>query len=649
MSKDSAIDYISYILFKALGPFVRMLPLGVSLFLGRRLGDLLYYFDLKHKAIAHANIKRALGNKLSHAQICRLTKGSYRAFGQNFIEIFLIPSIDEKYLFKYITVEGRENIEAAFKKGKGVIFLAVHAGSWELSNVICSNLGFPFNFVVREQRHPRLNELLNHYRSLKGCKILHRQNQTRELIEVLKRNESIGVTVDQGGRDGVLVKFFGKEASMATGALRLALKYDSVILPAYHVRINGPYAKVIIKPPFEVAKSGNMDFDVRENLLRLMPVYERLIAEYPREYMWTYKIWKYSKERNILILNDGKTGHLRQSQAVAALAARELQASGIKANVRTVEVKFKNKLSQAVLAFSSLLSGKYICQGCLLCLKKTLNEASLESFMKENPDIIISAGSSLAPVNYLLSRANTARSVVLMRPGLMSVKRFSLAIIPRHDHPPKVANVLATEGALNLIDGEYLRDQSRHLAQASELSLQPSAYYIGLLLGGDARKFILKKEEVREVIRQVKLAAESLDADILVTTSRRTSKEAEAVVKDELRDYPRAKLVVIANELNIPEAVGGILGLSRIVVSSAESISMICEAVASAKITVVFQSEGLSNKHKRFIDEFAKQKYIYLVPAGQLSKRLVQLMTDKPEAHMPKDRLLISQRLKKLL
>jgi mitochondrial fission protein ELM1 len=312
-------------------------------------------------------------------------------------------------------------------------------------------------------------------------------------------------------------------------------------------------------------------------------------------------------------------------------------------------VKFKNKLSQRALALGSLLSGKYICQGCLLCLKKTLDKASRMSLMKENPDMIISAGSSLAPVNYLLSRENTAKSVVLMRPGLMSVKRFSLVLIPKHDHPPKAANVLATEGALNLIDGEYLREQSRHLAQISQLNFQPSAYYIGLLIGGDSRKFVLKKEEAREVIWQVKLAAESLDAGILVTTSRRTSKEVEAVVKEELCDCPRAKLVIIANEKNIPEAVGGILGLSRIVVSSAESISMICEAVASGKYTVVFNSDGLSNKHKRFLNEFAKQKYIYLAPVGRLSERLVQLMIDLPEANMSKDRQLISQRLKKLL
>jgi len=32
-----------------------------------------------------------------------------------------------------------------------------------------------------------------------------------------------------------------------------------------------------------------------------------------------------------------------------------------------------------------------------------------------------------------------------------------------------------------------------------------------------------------------------------------------------------------------------------------------------------------------------------------LSEKLVQLMIDRPEVHMPRDRLLISQRLNKLL
>jgi len=131
------------------------------MFLGRRLGGLLYYFDRKHKAIAYANIKTALGAKLSPQELSSLVKEFYRSFGQNLIEIFLIPLVDKAYINKYITLEGKEHIFEGFKKGKGVILLSVHAGSWEFSNVICANLGFAFNLFVRGQRYPRLNRLLN--------------------------------------------------------------------------------------------------------------------------------------------------------------------------------------------------------------------------------------------------------------------------------------------------------------------------------------------------------------------------------------------------------------------------------------------------------------------------------------------------------
>jgi len=642
MNKDSVTDYLSYILFRALGPFVRVLPLRVSLFLGSRIGDLLFYLDARHRAIAYSNIKRALGKNLAPLELLRLTRGSYQGFGQNFIEIFLIPLITKEYIAKYVTIEGRDNIDRAFHKGKGVIFLAMHAGSWELSNVICSSLGFPFNFVIREQRHPRLNELLNSYRRLRGCKLIQRQNETRELIEALKRNESIGVTVDQGGRDGILVKFFGKDSSMATGALRLALKYDSVILPVYHTRINGPYAKVIIEPPFELKKTGGPDNDLRENLQRLMPIYERNILRYPREYMWSYKVWKYAQEKSILILSDGKAGHLRQSQAVAQLASRVLEEKGVKVNIETQEIKFKNGFSKCALAIGSLLSGKYSCQGCLICLKKSLEKNTYNSLIDKAPDLIISCGSSLGVINYLLSRENQARSVAVMRPGILGTRRFDLVIMPRHDNPPKRKNVLATEGALNLIDEEYLK------SQALKLRLGGTSY-IGLLIGGDSKYFTLNTDTVSEAIKQIKIISEKAGMDILVTTSRRTSKAVEDLVKAQLKDYPSTKLLVIANEKNIPEAVGGLLGLSSIVVSSAESISMISEAVSGNKYVFVFEADGLSKKHQRFLRNFAQNKYIYLTKAGQLASRIDEILRDKPPVNTLKDRQLVSEAIKKIL
>jgi len=151
-----------------------------------------------------------------------------------------------------------------------------------------------------------------------------------------------------------------------------------------------------------------------------------------------------------------------------------------------------------------------------------------------------------------------------------------------------------------------------------------------------------------EVINQVKEAAQILDAGILVTTSRRTSPEVEGLVKDEFRNYPRCKLLVIANEKNIPEAVGGILGLSRLIVVSPESISMICEAAASAKFVLVFKDK-VSQKHKRFLERMFKEKYIYLCGPGEISSLAKSLLQDKPAINKLDDRLIIKQALKRII
>ena len=685
MNRNSIIDYSGCILIRLFAPLIRSLPLNASMFLGARLGELFYYFDLRHKAIAYANIKTAFGAKLSPQELNNLTKEFYRSFGQNLIEILFIPLVDKIYIDKYITLEGQQHIFEGFKKDKGVIFLSVHAGSWEFSNIICANLGFAFNLFIREQRYPRLNGLLNSYRNRKGCKLIQRQNQTRQLIRALKSNQAIGMTADQGGKSGTLVKFFGKYASMPSGAIRLALKYDATLIPAFYTRVKGPYIKVFLEPPLEIKRTGNLEKDITDNLQAMVRIFEKYISKYPREYLWSYKIWKYTKEQNILIVSDGKVGHLRQSEAIAGILKDCLKDKGISANVNIVEVKFltcsgrygKNKFSRAALTASCYLAGKYCCQGCLWCLRTNLLDDVYRALISIKPDIVISSGASVAHINYVISRENLAKSIVIMRPSILNTKRFNLVVMSRHDRPegrgwqpnsqshrpegrgwqpnsqshrpPKRKNVTVIEGALNLINEDYLREQSKKLSQLSVFSSQLSDFCIGLLIGGDSKNFCLKEEKILEITKQIKLASERLKADILITTSRRTSGDIEKLVKREFKDYPYCKLLVIANEENIPEAVGGILGLSQVIITSPESISMISEAVNSRKYVLVFNSPNLSKKHRRFLNYFAKNKYIYLVDAYNLAKKIEEIWSNRPKIHTLGDNLLVREAIKKIL
>lgn len=646
MKKDFILDYLGYILIKLAGPLARSLPLGFSLFLGRRLGELCYYFDSRHKAIAYANIKTVFAGKLSPSQISHLTKEFYRAFGQNIVEVLLIPLMDKAYINKYITVEGRQYIDEGFKKGKGVIFLGIHEGSWELSNIICANSGFPFSLFIRLQRYPCLDKILNSYRRQRGCRIIQKENQMRSLLEILKDNEAIGMNADQGGKSGMPVKFFGKSASMPTGAVRLALKYDAALIPVFYTRINGPRVKVFVEPPFEIKKTGDLERDIHDNLQRIVNIFEKYILRYPKEYLWSYKIWKYAKEKNILILSDGKTGHLRQAQALARILEGCLKDKGISADINTIEIKLKNKFSRWALTLSSCLAGKYCCQGCLFCLKVSLAEDSYKSLVSIKPDMVISCGSSLAAVNYIIARENLAKSIVVMRPSLLSAGRFDLVVMSQHDRPSKRKNVAVIEGALNLINQACLEEQGRVLKAEVQMNKEP---VLGLLVGGDTRAFHLNKDLMKEIIKQIKMCLEKLDGELLVTTSRRTSVEVERLLKEEFSDYPRCKLLIIANEKNIPSAVPGILHLSKIIITSPESISMISEAVNSRKYVLVFNTQRLGMRHKRFLSHFAQNKYIYLVDARDLSRKIEELWLDRPQIRTLKDDLLAGEAIKKIL
>jgi len=206
-----------------------------------------------------------------------------------------------------------------------------------------------------------------------------------------------------------------------------------------------------------------------------------------------------------------------------------------------------------------------------------------------------------------------------------------------------------TEGALNLIDADYLRERSERLQQSVFFKGPLLNSCIGVLIGGNSKGFSISRQAIIGLISQIKQSAEELDVDILLSTSRRTPPELEQVIKDAFETYPRCKLLIIANENNHPDAVGGILGLSSIIISSPESISMISEAVMAAKYVVVFEAAGLSKKHQRFLKNYQGKRYIYLTQAKELSSLIKGIWQRHPEASFPEDNVKVSAALDKIL
>ena len=264
-------------------------------------------------------------------------------------------------------------------------------------------------------------------------------------------------------------------------------------------------------------------------------------------------------------------------------------------------------------------------------------------------DVIISCGASTEGVNLLLSRELNAKKIIIMKPSMAGIKRFDLVIAPKHDRAKVKKNLIVTEGAPNRITDEKLKNDSAALVKRIE-STKPLK--IGIFIGGDNSEFRLTAGITNELVDAANELAEDLDAEILVTTSRRTPKEAEAILKERLGKNSRCKLLIIANENNIDEAVGGILGLSRIAIVSCESISMISEALAAPNHTVIFELEKKKegpSKHELFLRNILKDGYATIVKPVHLADRVKELWEEKPPVKRLDDRAKIYEGIKRIL
>jgi len=519
--------------------------------------------------------------------------------------------------------------------------------------------GHPYKVIVNPQkRFPKLDQLLNSYRECGGSVAVSKGFGTRDLIRALQNNELVGMVMDQGGRDGVLVPFFGRQASMALGAIKISLKMDVPICFSVIARQRGPYHKITIHKALELERTGNPEEDIRVNVRKVTRIMEDYIRQNPAEYMWFYKIWKYSNEAVIAILNDGRTGHLRQSQTVAKMLERALKERGILTTTRTFEVIYRSRWAARFMSVISVFANRCFCQTRLGFLSWFLTKESFTQIMSAKTDFVISCGSRSAAVNYLLANDQQGKSIVILKPGLLNFSRFDLVILPQHDYSPRIRTrtpVVVTKGAPNMISPEYLQGQAAGLLRHfSHLNIR-GKLTIGFLVGGDTKAFSLTEQRVRLAVHQILEAAEQLDAEILATTSRRTSARVEQVMLRELKKNRRCRLLIVANRSNVPEAVGGILAMSDILVVSGDSISMISEAASSGKKTVVFPVQNILNfspekfKHDRFIEVLQNQNFILSSEAQDIRQAIYSLVRNKIQLKTLADQETIFEGIKKII
>ena len=626
------IDWLLYWVVKFLGWALCRIPPHAAIAVGMILGHVACWCRPRRAAVGELNLKAAFGDRLSPAQRRRLIERMFRHMGAGVVEMLRLPAMDAAYVRRFIRIDGMDHLEGAFATGRPVVLMTAHFGNWELSSIIMAFIGHPIVALARAQeRFPRLYRLLVSARESKGCRVVHKGSAMRQLIRTLGRGEPVGIVGDQASRAGVAVNFFGRPALFATGPYKLAYRSRAMILPAFLSRVRGPYHHLMFEPPFDCPPERSSEEAVKVGLERFAALLAGHIERDPAQWLWVHKRWKRTPTRHVLIISDGKPGHVKQSLTVT----RALKERYGDVREQAIEIRYRNRVARALC----LLWAWWIPagMGSRSCLRWTLTKACFTQAANAYADIVISCGAATAPVNLLVSAENRAKSVVIMNPAPLPLRRFSLALVPAHDRVARRGPIVRIPGALTAVTEEELALAGERLSRhpqfrAQDTILRGGERVVSVLLGGDTRHYELTTTFVDGLIQQVLQACDAVDGVCLVTSSRRTPPDVERLLQQRLDRHPRCRMVLLASRDPLNGTSEGMLGLARVVVVTGESISMVTEACASGRPVLVVDPPlrkagwGRVTKPQRYVRQLARDGYakpLFLRELNQAIQRAV--------------------------
>lgn len=545
-------------------------PLWLCLLVGRFIG-LILYASPRRRFFAFKNIKSVFPGE-SNKNLRRIIYRSFINMGLSVVELMIAPRI-----FKYIQARGLENLSP-----RGGIVVAVHEGSWELFNAFLAQ-NADYAILAREQKAKGLDFILNELRSEYKINVCF---SLKGLIRHIRQKHYVGMVVDHGAEDGaVIVKFFSHFVPAPGGAVYLAKKFGLALFPCFGRRVSGFNHVAWVMPPVDPGKRSEA-----EVLQELNVIYEEQLRKYPAEYLWHYKRFKKKRDLDIVILNDGKTGHLKQSLAFLAF----LRKRDYYIRHKIVDVRFKHPRARNLADFFALFMGKR-STSAEACLKWSLAAPVYQELAVSYADVVISAGSFLASVNKMFSASVGAKSVAILRPNIPLYK-FDVAIMPEHDRVGSESTI-KIKGALC-----YPTDVEDKVRRCREFFKLGPDKKIAVFIGGvlsDRKEFMIN---LRLFCRQLKTFSQKDGYKLLISTSRRTPEEADALVKEFFYKCDNVEALVFSNQDNHDFVFDGFVSLADIAFISGESISMLSEAASLQKPCAAVSFEKNEGKHKVFLE-----------------------------------------------
>ncbi|HNQ79759.1 MAG TPA: lysophospholipid acyltransferase family protein [Candidatus Aminicenantes bacterium] len=285
--------HLSYVLYRLFASFVARLPRRIVLLFSEALGALVYHLDSRRRRIALDNLSRAFGRSLSHEGRRRTARRSMMNFVRSLFDILKTAPWPPGRVEALIDVQGKENLETALARGRGVLLFTAHFGNWEMVITPIARR-VPFHVIVRALDNPLIDRELESVRARRGATVLNKFGAGRPVLRALGRKGAVGIVIDQNvlRREAVFVDFFGIPAATTPALAVFHLRTGAPIVPMFCVPAPGDRYRLIFGPPVDLPLTGDEAVDVLKITAVCTKMIEAAVRRDPDSWLWIHKRWQ---------------------------------------------------------------------------------------------------------------------------------------------------------------------------------------------------------------------------------------------------------------------------------------------------------------------------------------------------------------------
>ena len=280
--------------FYTLKFFIFLLPSSLRDLLAKFLAFSYMKLNKKRFHVVMTNLNLAFGESKTKEEKLEIAKKCYYNFAKYLgINFILNQNTTKQKILEQVVFKNEHFLLDAMKSGRPIIVTTAHFGQWEIFGLAVAAHFGPSSVLGRRLDSSVMDKILRANRSQFDVELIDKDGGAKDILKALKARRIVGILVDQNTapKDGIKVRFFGKDVLHTPAASVLAQKTNALIINAFIYQKGENLNEICFEQPTDISTFDKEDAVQKATQMQCSAC-EEMVRARPEEYFWLHKRFK---------------------------------------------------------------------------------------------------------------------------------------------------------------------------------------------------------------------------------------------------------------------------------------------------------------------------------------------------------------------